>query len=134
MVRGHLIQTCPGALGIHSNVLEYRHTVCRMNQNLLNKRRIKIHLISRWFVRVVPRHQESQAFGPEMKSGRHVDNHGRGVRKLIERLGRTSMRRNGSTGRSRLTILAMSAAHAPAQFTTLRVATFPLEVSTAITP
>src|SRR5207302_5364296 len=88
MVRGHLIQTCPGALRIHSNVLEYRHTVCRMNQNLFNKRRIKIHLISRCFVRVVPRHQESQAFGPEMKSGRYVDNHGRGVRKLIERLGR----------------------------------------------
>src|SRR5438552_3617373 len=67
---------------------DWERSVCAMNQNLFNKRRIKIHLISRCFVRVVPRHQESQAFGPEMKSGRHVDNHGRGVRKLIERLGR----------------------------------------------
>ena len=39
-------------------------------------------------VGIVPRQQESQALRPEVKSVRHVDDHGDRVRDTVERLGR----------------------------------------------
>src|SRR6266852_3479885 len=86
MVRRHFIKPSPGALRIDRNIFEYRHTIRSAGEDLLNKARLEVSLVTRSLVWIIPCQQKSAALGPEMETVRHIDDHGRGVRKLVKRL------------------------------------------------
>src|SRR6476469_2020810 len=82
MIRRHFIEYRPGPLWVDGKVLKHRHTVSGMNENLLDERGFKVCLIARRFVGIIPCQQEPTAFGTEMEPRPHVDDHGRGMRKV----------------------------------------------------
>src|ERR1700677_306751 len=88
MIRRHFIEAGPGAFGIDRNIFEDGHAIRGAGQYLLNKARFEISLVARRFFWIIPRQQESAALGTKMETRRHVDDHGRRVRKLVKRFSR----------------------------------------------
>src|SRR3984957_20595565 len=86
MVRRHLVEARPGALGIYREILKQGDTVSRAGQNLFYECGLEIGFVAGRLFGIVPGQEKSQTFGPEVKSVRHVDDHGCAMRKLIERL------------------------------------------------
>src|SRR6266851_4397388 len=77
MVRRHFIKPRPGALRIDRNIFEYRHTIGSAGEDLLNKARLEVSLVTRSLVWIIPCQQESAALRAEVKAGGHIDDHGR---------------------------------------------------------
>src|SRR4030095_3447143 len=79
MVGSHLIKSCPGATRIYFGFSQTWHAIRGACQNLFHKARIKFSLESRSLFRIVPRQQNSFSLATEMKTGRHVDDHGKSL-------------------------------------------------------
>src|SRR6266481_9581080 len=84
MVRGHLIESGPGAFGIDRQMLESRDTVSSVHQNFLDEGAFKVGPEARCFFGIVPGEEKAAAFRAEVKAGGHIDDHGRGVREVAE--------------------------------------------------
>src|SRR5208283_1233474 len=106
VVGRHLVEPGPRAFGIDRDILEAGHAVSGADENLLDERRLEVSLVAGGFVGVVPRQEESEAFGSEVEAVAHVDDHGNFVRDGVERFGRNqhaAQRLNGKidAGQSR---------------------------------
>ena len=88
MVRRHFIEAGPGSLGIDRDIFEYGHAIRRAGQYLLDEAHVEICFVAGRFIRIVPRQQKSAALGAKVKAVGHVDDHGRGVGKLVKWFGR----------------------------------------------
>src|SRR5258705_8556784 len=95
MVGCHLIKAGPGAARIYFGFRQTRYAIGGAGQNLFHKARIKLSLESRSLFRVVPRQQNSFALATEMKTGRHIDDHGKPLRKTIEWFGGNELASQG---------------------------------------
>src|SRR6185312_911009 len=82
----HFIQACPGAFRIDSDPLKAWDAVGRPHENFLHEGRIKLGFKPGCLLGIIPRQQKPQPFRPEMEAVGHVDNHGSGVRELVEGL------------------------------------------------
>src|SRR3954453_17517450 len=86
VIGSHLIQSRPRALRINWKIFKRRYTVSSVHENFFDECWLKVDLIARSFLRIVPRQEEPSAFRPEMEACAHVNDHGRTVRKVRERL------------------------------------------------
>src|SRR6478609_8424222 len=86
VVGSHFIESGPCALGIDGKILKHRHTVSCMNENFLDERRFKVCLVARCLCGIIPSQQKAAAFRTEMEAGAHIDDHGRAVGEVEERL------------------------------------------------
>src|SRR5580704_14389104 len=87
VIGSHLVQAGPCAFGIDGEILEDGYAVGGACKHLLYKCRFEVCLVARRLFRIVPRQQKSQSFRAKVEAVRHVDNHGCGVRKLVEWFG-----------------------------------------------
>src|SRR5215831_2785538 len=76
MIGRHLIQSRPGAFGIDWKILKGWDAVGGVHQDLLDKRRFEVSLITRRFLGIVPCQQKAAAFRTEVEAGAHIDDHG----------------------------------------------------------
>src|SRR5512134_740293 len=77
MIRSHLVQTCPGAPRIHRSINHAGDSISRSRQNLLHKGRIKVGFESRRLVGIVPGEKNSFSLATEVKTSRHINDHGK---------------------------------------------------------
>ncbi len=87
VVGRHFVESRPRALGIDGDVFEAGHTVGGALQNFLDECRLEVGLVAGSFFGIVPRQQEAEAFGTEVKSVGHVDDHGDFVGDAVEGFG-----------------------------------------------
>src|SRR5207245_6708847 len=80
----HLVKPRPCPLGIYRKIGETRHPTGSASQDLLDKRRVEFSLESWSLFGIVPGQQKAPALRPEVEAIRHVDDHWRGVGKLVE--------------------------------------------------
>ena len=116
VVRRHFVEPGPGSRRIHGQFLEYGDAIDGTGeQDSFDEGAVESGFEAGLFFGIVPRQQEPQAFGPEMKAAGHIDHHGRRCATTLSKgsVG-TSMRRRGSTGRSMPASFAVSADQAPA--------------------
>jgi len=86
VVRRHLIQAGPRPLRVHREVSKAGHAVGGPGQDLFDKGRVEIHFEAWRFFGIVPGEKKAAGFGAKVKSVRHVDDHGRGVREFVKGL------------------------------------------------
>src|SRR5262249_49567195 len=86
MVRRHFIKSGPRALGIHSEIFEYRYPLGCAGEDLLDKRGLEICIETCYLLRIIPRQQKAGSFRAKMKSVGHINNHRSHMRKLVEGL------------------------------------------------
>ena len=87
VVGGHFVESGPGALGVHRHIFKYWNAVGGAGQDFFDERRVELGLIARCFFGIVPGQQESAGFRAKMEAVGHIDDHGRGMGELVERLG-----------------------------------------------
>jgi len=87
VIRRHFVEASPGTFGIDRKILKYWNTIGGSRQNFLDERRLEISFVAGAFFGVVPGEEKASGFGAEVETVGHIDDHGRGVRELVERFG-----------------------------------------------
>src|SRR5262249_55704040 len=84
VIRRHLIEPGPGALGVYRQILKRGNAVSGVDKDLFDERRFELGFIARRLFRIIPGEQEAAAFRTKVKTGAHVNDHRRSMWELGE--------------------------------------------------